>query len=192
MWHVTHALSSKVIKQHYLPFLLNTYAPQAFLQPWVPLLMVQLPLPSSGADVVSWTHQEMMDTSVCVPDLWNIEGMIPLMVNISRCHIMCTSSCGSDLRDHLLHLLAPSKFLHNPRLSLSALGPSSTGAPILHHNKMPTWCLLKSSEVVHTLPKKKKMAGMKHVASFPSTYHETHDMVLTWDDPQGKWPANMA
>jgi len=28
---------------------------------------------------------------------------------------------------------------------------------------------------------------MKCVASFPSTYHEIHDMLLTWVTPQGKW-----
>jgi len=36
---------------------------------------------------------------------------------------------------------------------------------------------------------KKKTARMKHVASFPSTYHEIHDMLLTWVTPQGKWPT---
>jgi len=30
----------------------------------------------------------------------------------------------------------------------------------------------------------KKMARMKHVALFPSTYHEIHDTVLTWDAPR--------
>ena len=51
MQHIMCTSSSKVIKWHYLPFLLNTYVPWAFLQPWVPLLVVQLPLPSYGADV---------------------------------------------------------------------------------------------------------------------------------------------
>jgi len=33
------------------------------------------------------------------------------------------------------------------------------------------------------------MTGMKHVASFPLIYHEKEDAILTWVDPQGKWPA---
>ena len=39
------------------------------------------------------------------------------------------------------------------------------------------------------MSKKKRTTGRKLVALFPSTYHETEDMALTWVDPQGKWLA---
>jgi len=124
-------LSDLTYHSPYLCFMWAHLYPKALislLSP--PLLIVWLPSLSSGADAVSWTHQETTDVSVHVSNLWSIEGMIPLMVNISRCRVMHASSCKSGSRNHLHHLLASSESLHLPRVFLLALGPSLLPFPL--------------------------------------------------------------
>ena len=45
--------------------------------------------------------------------------------------------------------------------------------------------------MAHVVPNK-KTDRTKCVASFPSTYHETHDTVLTWVDPPVETAAKAA